>query len=217
MQTFSAMEEDMEIKISEFAAKYGVSDRHVRRLVAANADILGDHIDKRANCAFLDDFAQDFLLGNLRDAKEILPAEDLVPIDAQTHAKLFELAEQQTKLSLALADAERRASQNAAAAGLLAASNADRERLSADRDKLIKENSLLEAQNRVLSIESEKKDKTITELEESKKIASDVARGLKETLFEKEAEHASEKSDLLRQIEEMKKASLWQRIRGWKA
>lgn len=103
------------MKIGEFAAKYGVTDRHARRLAAEHeADLVG-HIEKRGNVGtWIDEYAEAYLRDLLRNPLEILPAEP----DEATPA---ELQRELNEMTRRWAEAEQRASLGAAAAARLEA------------------------------------------------------------------------------------------------
>lgn len=109
------------MKLSEFANNYKVSERHVRRLIKKYESDMVGHYEQRGNeGTFIDDIGVDILKSKLRaqfDVVESEPSEDEKKLNEQlilALAKCASLAEQ-------LADAEKRAGQNAAAGALLEA------------------------------------------------------------------------------------------------
>lgn len=103
------------IKIGEFAARYGVTDRHARRLAAAcEADLVG-HIEKRGNAGtWIDEYAETYLRDKLRNPLEILPAPPEEADPAELQRELNEMTRK-------WAEAEQRASLGVAAAARLEA------------------------------------------------------------------------------------------------
>lgn len=109
------------MKLSEFANVYKVSERHVRRLIKKYESDMVGHYEQRGNeGTFIDDVGVDILKSKLKASFEVAaagPSEDEKQLNEQlilALAKCATLAEQ-------LADAERRAGQNAAAGALLEA------------------------------------------------------------------------------------------------
>ncbi len=98
------------MKIGEFAARYGVSDRHARRLAAEHeADLVG-HIEKRGNAGtWIDEYAEAYLRDKLRNPLEILPAEPEAVDPADLLKELNAWMTKSVELAEKLADAERRA------------------------------------------------------------------------------------------------------------
>lgn len=103
------------MKIGEFAAKYGVTDRHARRLAAEHeADLVG-HIEKKGNVGtWIDEYAEAYLRDLLRNPLEILPAE-------LEEADPAELQRELNDMTRRWAEAEKRASMADAAAARLEA------------------------------------------------------------------------------------------------
>ena len=109
------------MKLSEFANIYKVSERHVRRLIKKYESDMVGHYEQRGNeGTFIDDVGVDMLKSKLKASFEVAaagPSEEAKQLNEQlilALAKCATLAEQ-------LADAERRAGQNAAAGALLEA------------------------------------------------------------------------------------------------
>ena len=103
------------MKIGEFAAKYGVTDRHARRLAAAcEADLVG-HMEKRGNAGtWIDEYAEEYLRDKLRNPLEILPAEPEEADPAELQRELNEMTRR-------WAEAEQRATAGVAAVARLEA------------------------------------------------------------------------------------------------
>lgn len=100
----------MLVRLRDFAELHRISERTVQVHIKNNEEELAGHIDRRGKQGtWLDEFAVNFLLDRIQ-----LPTKDevLVPT-AREAALLIEVAEANKKL----ADAERRASLNAEAAG----------------------------------------------------------------------------------------------------
>ena len=98
------------LKIGDFAARFQVSDRHVRRMVADNAVELEGHVEKRgAAGTWLDEEAVEILRGKLRNPTEILPAvreeEDPIYLRREIESLDNELKEAYKKLAEAEAAA----------------------------------------------------------------------------------------------------------------
>lgn len=110
------------MKVGAFATKYGVSDRHARRLVAEHeADLIG-HIEKRGNAGtWIDEYAEAYLRDLLRNPLEILPAEEPEAVPEELQAEVKRWMERYADLALRLADAEQRAARGDVAVAQLEA------------------------------------------------------------------------------------------------
>lgn len=108
------------MKIGAFAAKYGVTDRHARRLVAeCESDLVG-HIEKRGNVGtWIDEYAEAYLRDKLRNPMEILPAEPETLDPAELQDQINVLMAKCMGYAEKLADAERRAAEGIAAQAVL--------------------------------------------------------------------------------------------------
>ena len=134
----------MNIKISDFAGRYGVSDRHARRLLAEHETELCGHYTRNTKGTWIDEFAAEFLRDLLRNPMEILPAEPIVTIE-DLQLEIEKIKDDRLKLAVALADAEKRAGANAGAAALLEAAESREKVLQAKNEDLVRENATLEA------------------------------------------------------------------------
>ena len=113
----------MLVRLRDFAEIHRISDRTVQLHIKENWDELQDHVDRRGKQGtWLDEFAVDFLLNRIQ-----LPSKDEVVVPTPREAALLiQIAE----TNKALAEAERRAGENAEAAGkvkLLEASRNEQE------------------------------------------------------------------------------------------
>jgi len=177
------------LKTGDFATRCGVSKRHIDRLLKRHEEDLSGHFERReAGGTFLDEYAQDFLRSKLRNPMEILPAEEELDPKA-LKAELDELRRQLTVASVSLADAERRAGQNAGAAALLEASDGEKKRLQKEKDELLKLNGSQEAQisrlsddNEVLEGKYAQSQKDLSEAQEKAKKLEDDNHLLKQQL-----------------------------------
>lgn len=172
------------LKTGDFATRCGVSKRHIDRLLKRHEEDLAGHFERReAGGTFLDEFAQDFLRGKLRNPMEILPVEE-ERSPKELKAELDELRKDLVTMSKMLADAEYRARKNGDAAALLEASDEEKKRLQKEKDELLEKKGSLEAQNDVLSADNEELKVKIAESEknasEAKGEASDAKRSLAE-------------------------------------
>ena len=100
----------MLMRLRDFAEIHRVSERTVQMHVKENWEELQDHIDRRGKQGtWRDDFAQEFLLGVIQ-----LPSKDEILIPTAREAALMSQLSEANRL---LAEAERRASMFAEAAG----------------------------------------------------------------------------------------------------
>lgn len=123
------------MKISEFSLIYKVSERHVRRLIKKyESDLVGHCVREGNEGTFIDDEGVEFIKSKLKAQFEVVesgPSEDEKKLNEQLMlalAKCATLAEQ-------LADAEKRAGQNAAAEALLEAAKMNVAQLEAQTDR----------------------------------------------------------------------------------
>lgn len=100
----------MLVRLRDFAELHRISERTVQLHIKENWDVLENHVDRRGKQGtWLDDFAQTFLLDRIQ-----LPSKDEVIMPSPREAALLiQIAE----ANKALAEAERRAGENAEAAG----------------------------------------------------------------------------------------------------
>lgn len=61
-------------KLADFARRFGISDRHARRLLNDHESELCGHFERNTRGTWIDDYAVDFLRDLLRNPAEILPA-----------------------------------------------------------------------------------------------------------------------------------------------
>jgi len=100
----------MLVRLRDFAEANRISERTVQLHIKNNQDELEGHIDRRGKQGtWLDDFAVNFLLDRIQ-----LPTKDEVLIPTAREAALMS---QISEISMRLAEAERRAGENAEAAG----------------------------------------------------------------------------------------------------
>ena len=141
------------IKIAEFARVNEISDRHARRLFKSFEEDIDGHFEKRGGAGtWLDEYAVEFLRSKLRvqvDPVEVLPARrgfDDSGASAEAQERYADLLELYHEAVKRLADAERRAGENAGAAERVKALEGSERRLElqmsnlrADCDKRVEE------------------------------------------------------------------------------
>lgn len=110
----------MLVRLRDFADMNRISERTVQLHIKENWEVLEEHVDRRGKQGtWLDEFAVNFLLDRIQ-----LPSKDEVVIpSAREAALLIQIAE----ANKALAEAERRAGENAEAAGKVKLLEAARE------------------------------------------------------------------------------------------
>ena len=117
------------MKLSEFANVYKVSERHVRRLIKKyESDMVGHYVQKGNEGTFIDDVGVDILKSKLKAQFDIVEAEASEDEKRLNEQLILALAKC-TTLAEQLADAEKRAGQNAAATALLEAAKDNIEKL----------------------------------------------------------------------------------------
>lgn len=127
----------MLVRLRDFAEINRVSERTVQLHVKENWEELQTHIDRRGKQGtWLDDYAQEFLLKVIQ-----LPSKDEVVIPSPREAALLIKL---TEATNALAEAERRASLNAEAAGKVTLLEAANESQQTQINKLTFNNGKLE-------------------------------------------------------------------------
>lgn len=100
----------MKMRLSDFAELHRINVRTAQIHIKENLNELFEHIERRGKQGtWIDDFAQEFLLDKIQ-----LPSKEEVYMPTVREAALME---QIKNISLQLADAERRAGENAEAAG----------------------------------------------------------------------------------------------------
>ena len=165
------------VRLTDFAEQNRVAVRTVQLHVQMNADELAEHIERRGkNGTWLDDYAVNFLLNAIR-----LPTKEDVVVPTMREAALME---QVVEANKKWAEAERRAGENAEAAGrvkLLEAASASQEaqisslgiELGETREKL--RGAEKEAQERY-----NEAMEAIRDLDDEKKKVADLERRLAE-------------------------------------
>ena len=207
------------LKIGEFAARFGISDRHARRLFAqTESDIVG-HFEKRgAAGTFLDDVAVEILRGKLTNPVEILPADAFDNVDslkaeiAELQGQLRLKEEQLNLKNEQLAELALRVADVSAMPAMLETANSEKLALQGKNEELLTQMGSLEAQNAFLSSQNVDLSNDNLDLAEKLRCASeDLKTASEEVKVEQDKNHLLEQ-----QIATMKKASLWRRIRGWR-
>lgn len=153
----------MLMRLRDFAEIHRVSERTVQMHVKENWEELQDHIDRRGKQGtWLDDFAQEFLLGVIQ-----LPSKDEILIPTAREAALMSQLSEANRL---LAEAERRASMFAEAAGktaLLEATNETQATQIADlATEVGKTQQKLEEEQKAHVKDNTEKDAEIAELKQ---------------------------------------------------
>lgn len=111
------------MKLSEFASRYGISERHARRIFEKSMSELAGHYERKGNAGTsLDDYAVSYLRDLLRQNVALSPETEQSDRERDLEGQLKVALARYASLAEKLADAERRAGQNAAAAALLEAS-----------------------------------------------------------------------------------------------
>lgn len=172
------------VRLTDFAEQNRITARTVQLHIQSNAAELEGHIDRRGrNGTWLDDYAVNFLLGAIQ-----LPTKEDVVVPTMKEAELMARVAEATKK---WAEAERRAGENAEAAGkvmLLEAVNASQEaqisslgiELGETREKL--RGAEKEAQERY-----NEAMEAIRDLDDEKKKVEDLERKLAEAEAQNEA------------------------------
>lgn len=174
----------MKVRLRDFAEANRISERTVQVHIKNNKEFLESHIERKGKQGtWLDEEAVNFLLDQIQ-----LPNKEEV---FQPTPRELQYIMQLADLNAKLADAERRAGENATAAGKL---------------------QLLEEQSDSLRNKNENLQKEVGLLEGFLKNANDEIDILKEEkiALEKEIREKATEADL------MKNATLWQRIKGFK-
>ena len=142
----------MLVRLRDFAEVNRVSQRTVQICIKENYEVLGEHIDRRGKQGtWLDEFAVQFILEHIK-----LPNKDEVLVPTAREAALME---QITNLGLQLADAERRVSANAEAAGkVLLLEEAKKEQAdkieALTRDNAVKDKTVQELSDELTAIKN---------------------------------------------------------------
>jgi translation initiation factor IF-2 len=184
------------IKISEFAKRFGVSDRHARRLAADNEKELSGHIVKKGSGGtWIDEYAADYLRRKLRNPIEILPTPTEEEVDPAAMEKRIETLQGELLDAYKLLADERSIrlslTEELGQQRLLAAQT-DAEKERADRA----EERQLDAEQRARAAE------------EAAKTAEDIAQ-----IAAQEAEQAkAEAAELQKKLDGLKKRGLLARI-----
>lgn len=155
----------MKIRLSDFADLHRINVRTAQIHIKENIEELEEHIERKGKQGtWIDEYAQEFLLQKIQ-----LPSKEEVYMPTAREAVLMaEIVEANKKL----ADAERRAGENAEAAGkVLLLEEAKKEQ--ADKiDALTRENA-------VLSHDKAEMDKTLAEVEKTAHKLSDELTAIK--------------------------------------
>ena len=211
------------IKISEFAKRFGISDRHARRLAAECESDISGHIEKRGSGGtWIDEVAVEILRSRLRNPIEMLPSPSEDPDPDTLQGKIQELQEDLVQAYRALS--EERCARVALLEELgqqrLLAAKTESERERADRAEARavvaedraeqSERVAIEATKRKL--EAEKHAQAAEDIAEMNAQEADRLKGEKNAA-EARAAAADEEVDRLRsELEAMKKRGLWARI-----
>ena len=188
------------MKLSEFANVYKVSERHVRRLIKKyESDMVGHYVQKGNEGTFIDDVGVDILKSKLKAQFDIVEAEASEDEKRLNEQLILALAKC-TTLAEQLADAEKRAGQNAAAGALLESAKMNVAQLEARagqaEERALEAEKKAEEASRQAVAATQKKLETELALEEAKEraeAAEDVAE-----LNAQEAERAKAESAELR-------------------
>lgn len=174
----------MKMRLSDFAELHRINVRTAQIHIKENQAELEGHIERRGKQGtWIDEFVQEFLLQKIQ-----LPSKEEVYMPTVREAALMAEIVEVTKR---LADAERRAGENAEAAGKVLLLEESKKEQTDKIDALTRENAVLSA---------EKGDAIQKALD-----------------AENEAENAKMKlTEARKQIEELKNASLMKRLFGWK-
>ena len=155
----------MKIKLSDFVDLHRINVRTAQIHIKENIEELEEHIDRKGKQGtWIDEYAQEFLLKKIQ-----LPSKDEVYIPTAREAVLMA---QIMEVNKKLADAERRAGENAETAGKVFLLEEARKEQTEKIDMLTRENALL-------SHDIEEKNKTIFEIKESAKELSDEITAIK--------------------------------------
>ena len=151
----------MLVRLRDFAELHRISERTVQVHIKDNWEELEGHIDRRGKQGtWLDEYAVNFLLDRIQ-----LPTKDEVLMPTPREAALLvEIAETNKRL----ADAERRAGENAEAAGKVKLLEAAKEAQDTQIDKL--------------SIEVGKLEQKVAQAEEKAEKARDELKGAQERI-----------------------------------
>lgn len=215
------------IKLNDFAKQQGVTDRAIQKHLKTYADELeGLYERKGANGTWLTDEACEILRGKMKQQPVIVGDSDLheryetlleenrellkalntakdVIIDLQGSQALLEARDKEVKLLEGfIADAKAE----------IKVQNGENERLMSERDELIKRVAHGEAQRANLSDENELLRAEALEAHKTAENVSNELTGYKRdflTIYKK-------LEDTKAELETVKKANLWQRIKGWK-
>lgn len=155
----------MKIKLSDFVELHRINVRTAQIHIKENIEELEEHIDRKGKQGtWIDEYAQEFLLKKIQ-----LPSKDEVYIPTAREAVLMA---QIMEVNKKLADAERRAGENAETAGKVFLLEEARKEQTEKIDMLTRENALL-------GHDIEEKNKTIFEIKESAKELSDEITAIK--------------------------------------
>ena len=211
------------MKLSEFASRYGISERHARRIFEKSMSELTGHYERKGNLGtHLDDYAVSYLRDLLRQNVALSPEAEQSDRERSLDEQLKVALARYAALAEQLADAERRAGQNAAAAALLEASKDNLARLEAGA-KAAEERAAQAEQQTTLAIQGKlEAELALEEIRERAETAEQIAEAAgqeadrlksEKNAAEVRAAAADEEVDRLRsELDAMKKRGLWARI-----
>lgn len=210
------MEREKMIKLSDFAKRFGVSDRHARRLAAECESDISGHIEKRGSGGtWIDEVAVEILRSRLRNPVEMLPSPSEDPDSGMLQGKIQELQADLVQAYRALSE------ERSARVGLLEelgqqrllAARTESERERADRAEeraRAAEQKTADWEKQAIAAVKRKVEAELA-IEESRERA-ETAEQIAEAAGQ-EAEDAKQRvAELEAEIEKMKKRGLWARI-----
>lgn len=218
------------MKLSEFASRYGISERHARRIFEKSMSELAGHYERKGNAGTsLDDYAVSYLRDLLRQNVALSPETEQSDRERDLEEQLKIALARYASLAEKLADAERRAGQNAAAAALLEASKENVARIEAGAKEAEEraraaELKAMESEKQAVAAAQRKMEAELA-LEESREraaAAEDIAemnaqeadrlRDEKKAAEARAAAADEEVNNLRSELEAVKKRGLWARI-----
>lgn len=191
----------MLIKLTDFAEQNRITDRTVQKHIKENEKILEGHVERRGKQGtWLDDFAVAFLKDKIQ-----LPTKDEVLVPTAREASLLvQLAETNARW----AAAEKRAAENAEAAGQIKLLEAQ---------SISLKDSNIELQRKVIELEANQKI-MIDELDQKhqmeKKDLEKEIQELKKARDDQKSKSELAIEDLRRQLDEEKKKTWIQKLMG---
>lgn len=218
------------MKLSEFASRYGISERHARRIFEKSMSELSGHYERKGNLGtYLDDYAVSYLRDQLRQNVALSPEAEQSDRERALDEQLKVALARYAALAEQLADAERRAGQNAAAAALLEASKDKLARIeagakAAEERAAAAEQKAAESEKQVVTAVQRKVEAELAleEIRERAETAEQIAemnaqeagrlKGEKNAAEARAAAADGEVDRLRAELETMKKRGLWARI-----